>query len=224
MTSLTYQTRMSLFCQYYANYQLLFYVLKWTDSCFLWDNLVIQKAKSVVNVTPSGRRHHVPLKRSNRYSKTFISPVSRMLLLTVGILNDCNVGVFVFVEALTCRWIALPGINKVIWIWNAGWVREQPPHRNRKKLPRLVQSRIGCQGNAYYWPLAVETLELLVLAQHQLSASVLVSSAVYWSSLIRTRIHRQPTFPRNQKHVSLEREKEKYFISRRSTRKTPSLR
>ena len=64
--------------------------VKQRDLCSLWENQVIKKAKSILSqpdhvlssqftVMPSGRRYHAPLRRTNRYSKSFIPSAIRLL-------------------------------------------------------------------------------------------------------------------------------------------------
>lgn len=60
------------------------------DLCYLWEKQVAQKAKGIISqsdhvlsseftVMPSGRRYKVPLRRTNRYSKSFVPSAIRLL-------------------------------------------------------------------------------------------------------------------------------------------------
>ncbi len=64
--------------------------VKQRDLCSLWENQVLKKAKCILSqpdhvlsgqftVMPSGRRYHAPLRRTNRYSKSFIPSAIRLL-------------------------------------------------------------------------------------------------------------------------------------------------
>lgn len=64
--------------------------VKQRDLCSLWENQVKKKAKNILSqpdhvlscqftVMPSGRRYHVPLRKTNRYSKSFIPSAIRLL-------------------------------------------------------------------------------------------------------------------------------------------------